>query len=156
VEPERFTKAEADYLVDTAKFVRVIPDIQSVRASGWRVQANVYRKSEPRNPIKGLVVMAKAHRAPPGLPHPTPSAALEWYGKRIRGLNYELWHDNPDGTVVKGWHEHVWSPREQDSHVVSARPEPTRKGLLDILKWGLRKWNIAVLEEQESLNVDDD
>jgi hypothetical protein len=98
----------------------------------------MFLKSDPSMPISGLVVIAKAHQAPVGLPHPTPSAALEWYGKRIRGLSHEQWHDNPDGTVVRGWHEHLWSPQEQDAHVIQARPEPTRKELLDILKWGLR------------------
>ena len=160
--PERSTKAEADYLVGAPKFIRAIPQIKplghgSAISRGWQIQVtDVFRKSEPHKAIKCLVVMAKARRAPPPLPHPTPSSALEWYGKRIRGLNYELWHDNPDGTTVRGWHEHVWSPREQDAHVVPTRPEPTRKQLLDILKWGLRKWNIDILEEQVSMNADDD
>jgi len=30
-----------------------------------------------------------------------PSSVLEFYGRRIRGLNYEMWHDNPDGSRVK-------------------------------------------------------
>jgi len=112
------------------------------------IQQPVFRKSEPNNPIKGLVVMAKVHISLPGLPRLIPSSALEWYGKRIRGLNKEIWHDNPDGTTVKGWHEHLWSPEEQDSYVVSARPKVTRTGLLDVFKWGLEKWNIDVLEKQ--------
>lgn len=91
--------------------------------------------------------MATARSSPPGIPKPNPSAALEWHGKRIRGLNYEVWHDNPDGTIVKGWHEHVWSPADQDSYVVPARPEPTRETLVDIFKWGLRKWNIEIRQE---------
>jgi len=107
--------------------------------------------ADSNNVIKGLVVIAKARHAPPGVPHPPPSCALEWYGRRIRGLNYELFHDNPDGSIVRGWHEHIWSPKELDAHVVQARPEPTRKTLLDVLRWGLKKWNIAVLEEQGEL-----
>lgn len=92
--------------------------------------------------------MAKVHISPSGLPRLNPSSALEWHGKRIRGLNKEIWHDNPDGSVVRGWHEHLWSPEEQDAYVVSARPKPTRIGLLDVFKWGLTKWNIEVLEKQ--------
>ena len=107
--------------------------------------------ADSNNVIEGLVVIAKARHAPPGVPHPPPSCALEWYGRRIRGLNYELFHDNPDGSIVRGWHEHIWSPKELDAHVVQARPEPTRKTLLDVLRWGLKKWNIAVLEEQGEL-----
>ena len=87
----------------------------------------MFNNSDERKAIDGLVVIAKAHEAPPGLPHPTPSAALEWYGKRIRGRNYELWHDNPDGTRVRGWHEHLWSPTDEDHRVIEARPVPTKK-----------------------------
>ena len=101
--------------------------------------------------MNGLIAMAKVRQAPPGLPRLTPSSALVWFGKRIRGLNYEIWHDNPDGSIVRGWHEHIWSPKDQDAHVVQARSEPARKGLVDIFKWGLKRWNIEVLEEQSDL-----
>jgi hypothetical protein len=149
--PDRFDKAEVDYLVAAAKFIRFTPKITFIdakRQTGWRIQAEVFKKSEPGKPIKGLVVMAKANQAPAPLPHPKPSAALEWYGKRIRGLNHEQWHDNPDGSIVKGWHEHIWSPRYQDSYVVEARPIPTRFGLENLFQWGLEKWNIEVLRKQ--------
>jgi hypothetical protein len=148
---ERFTKAEVEYLVAAPKFIRVVPATRLYRpqsAAVTIIHAAVFKKSEPNNPVPGLIVMAKAREAPPGIPKPTPSAAPEWYGKRVRGLNYELWHDNPDGSIVKGWHEHIWSPGDQDSYVVPARPEITRRALLDVLKWGLEKWNIEVLEKQ--------
>jgi hypothetical protein len=149
------TTGEVDYLVGMGKVIKTIPRIRSLdreNSKGWEVYANVFDKTNRAKPIPGLVVKAKAHEAPSGVPHPPPSAALEWFGKRIRGLNYELWHDNPDGTIVKGWHEHLWSPAEQDAHVVRARPEPTKRQLLDIFKWGLAKWNIEVLEEQGVLD----
>jgi hypothetical protein len=98
--------------------------------------------------------MAKVNPSPTGVPAPPPSAVLEWYGKRIRGLNLELWHDNPDGSIVKGWHDHHWSPQEQDSYVVSAKPVPNRKGLIEILKWGLQRWNIGIQNEQLELHND--
>jgi hypothetical protein len=151
---ERFTKADVDYLMAASGFIRSIPKVEfldPIRKKGWRIQAEAFRKSEPNKPVRGLVVVAKAHQAPTGLPPPTPSAALEWYGRRIRGVNYELWHDNPDGSVVKGWHEHIWSPIDEDAYVVAAKPEPTRKALLDVLKWGLKKWNIDVQSEQGSI-----
>lgn len=145
------TKGEVDYLVATPKFIRIIP---ALPRSGTRspvvirIQAPVFKKSEPNNPIVGLIVIGKARQAPTGIPKPNPSSALELHGKRIRGLNYEVWHDNPDGSVVKGWHEHLWSPEDQDAYVVLARPKPARKGLLDIFKWSLQKWNIEVLAKQ--------
>jgi hypothetical protein len=148
-----FTKADVDYLVAEPKFIKEIPRSQFLNPSsrtGWKIYASVCSKEDSR-PIKGLIVIAKAHQAPIGLPRPTPSSALEWYGKRIRGLNYELWHDNPDGTLVKGWHEHIWSPEEDDDRVIAAHPKPQKKDLLGVLKWGLKRWNIEVRREQEEL-----
>lgn len=141
-------------MVAAAKFIRAIPALPpfgSPLPTVIKIQAEVFKKSEPNNPIRGLMVMAKARQSPTGIPKPNPSSALEWHGKRIRGLNYELWHDNPDGSIVKRWHEHLWSPEDQDSYVVSAEPKPTRKGLLDIFKWSLKKWNIEVLEKQQEM-----
>lgn len=155
---ERFTKAEADYLVAAPKLITEIPRQQFLNTqsrTGWRIVAQVFSKSDSR-PIKGLVVIAKVHQAPVGLPRPTPSAALEWHGKRIRGLNYELWHDNPDGTIVRGWHEHLWSPKEQDHRVIPAHPEPRKRDLQGILKWGLRRWNIEVKREQAEFDENGD
>jgi hypothetical protein len=152
--PERFTKGAADYLVSVPKFIRVIPAFPSSGSPSSNViiiESGVFKKSNPGTPIGGLVVMAKARQAPTGIPKPNPSSALMWYGKRIRGLNYELWHDNPDGSIVKGWHEHLWSPEDEDAYVISARPKPTRRGLLDIFKWSLKRWNIEVLEKQQEV-----
>lgn len=148
---KRFTKAEVEYLLAARKFIKAIPDLPLIVTSPQRIQAPVFLKSEPNIPVRGLVIMATIRRAPPGLPKPLPSVALEWYGVRIRGLNYEIWHDNPDGSVVRGWHEHVWSPEYEDDCVVPAGPRVTRKGLQDVLKWGLRKWHIEVQQKQRTL-----
>jgi hypothetical protein len=147
---ERFTKADVDYLIAEAKFIKAVPVLPRLdpRLTTRMIRVLVFRKSQPNNAIKGLVAMAKVHIPPPGLPRLNPSSALEWYGKRIRGLNKEIWHDNPDGTTVRGWHEHLWSPEEQDSYVVPARPKLIQTGLLDVFKWGLKKWNIEVVEKQ--------
>lgn len=103
---ELFTKADVDYSVAATKFITVVPGPRLYKPQSSAVtiiRAHVFKRSEPTKPIPGRVVMAKARSAPSGIPKPTPSSCLEWYGKRIRGLNYELWHDNPDGSVVKGW-----------------------------------------------------
>lgn len=143
-----------DYLVAAPKFIREIPRRQFLNTrlrTGWIVQSQVFSKADSKA-IKGLIIIGKAHQAPIGLPRPTPSSALEWHGKRIRGLNYELWHDNPDGTTVHGWHEHIWSPGEQDHRVITARPEPKNRTLLGVLNWGLKRWNIEVMREQRELH----
>lgn len=138
--------------MNALKFIRAIPQPRRIGDSRLEIQAAVFNKSEPNKPIMGLVVKAKVHKPPAGLPRPTPSAVLEWHGKRIRGLNYEVRHDNPDGSVVRGWHEHLWSPAEQDACVIPAHPEPQRKDLRGILQWGLKRWNIEVREEQVSVD----
>jgi hypothetical protein len=153
-----FSKAEADYLVAAPKFIRAFPKRQFLNArrmTGWLLQTRVFSASEPNEPIAGLVIKARLHQAPIGLPRLTPSAALEWYGVRIRGINWELWHDNPDGTIVKGWHEHLWSPDEQDERVVAARPEPRKRDLFGLFKWGLKQWNIEVTQGEEQATLDE-
>jgi hypothetical protein len=150
----RFTKGEVDYLVGIPKLVLRIPREEFLNRqskTGWLIEMRVFKPGDLRAPIPGLVVIAKAHQAPTGLPRPTPSVALNWYGKRIRGLNREVRHDNPDGTVVRGWHEHIWSPTDEDACVIQARPEPTDRSLMGILQWGLEKWNIGVGHKQENL-----
>jgi hypothetical protein len=150
---EPFTRGDVDYLVSKAKFIRTIPvlPVYDPSRTVTIIQAEVLEKAKSKKALKGLIIMAKARHSPTGIPKPLPSSALVWYSRRIRGLNYELWHDNPDGSIVRGWHEHLWSPEQGDEHVVAARPEPTRRGLLDVFRWGLKKWNIEVLEDQEGL-----
>ena len=139
-----------EYLLAAAKSIRSAPSHKQHSP----VRVEVFRKSTPNNPVRGLIVTARVRHPPSGLPKPYPSAALEWHGIRIRGLNYEIWHDNPDGGIVRGWHEHIWSLEHGDKFVIPARPEPKNKTMLGILKWGLEKWNIAVLEQQ--LEVSDE
>ena len=112
------------------------------------MQAAVFLRAEPTNPIRGLIITARVARPLSGMRRHLPSSALQWRGVRIRGLDYELRHDNPDGSTVRGWHEHVWSPEEGDNRVRSAVPVPNNLSLAGLFKWGLKRWNIEVDEEQ--------
>lgn len=154
VPPEPFSQYEVDALVSAAKYVKSIPP--SVRLdrglrSGKQIRIDVFKKAERGRSLGGLFVLATVNAGLSGLPKPYPGVALRWHGLRIRGLNYELWHDNPDGTVIKGWHEHVWSQSDGDSCVIQARPEVKRIGSVDVLRWDLGKWNIEVEALQEDL-----
>lgn len=145
----RFTKADVDYMVAEAKFIREIPVVScNSTASLERMQAPVFSKAAPSIAIRGLLMIATVHTSPTGIPRAIPSSVLEWHGRRVRGVNYEIWHDNPDGTIIRGWHEHLWSPQDQDSYVIRARPEPKRKALRDLFRWGCDQWNIEILTEQ--------
>ena len=149
--PERFTKDQVEYLVAAQKFIKVLPSIPPRREGKYllEIRSEVFRVSEPQKPISGLFIVGRIRMAPPGIPKALPSASLTWHGKRIRGVDKEAWHDNPDGSRVYGWHEHLWSPLFQDSYVIQARPEITRLTLMEIFTWGLEKWNIKVVTDQQ-------
>jgi hypothetical protein len=143
--PEGPTEAEADYIVDERKYVKTIPPITEGERE-FRMKANVFRVAHPGHPI-GLVIVARAKKSPPGVPRPWPSAALELGGHfRIRGLNYAIRHDCPDGPMVDGWHEHIWTNKHEDHVVIKAQPKPRDTSIRGMFEWGLRKWNIKVGE----------
>lgn len=148
--PARFKTADVDYLVAEKKIIHAIPEIthSKVRPEYERI-ADVRRKSEPGKEI-GLIIVARVIERLPGLPAGPPRCILEWHGTRIRGLNYSTLHSRPGtaGGVVKGWHEHRWNEQEGDSYIVQANPIPNKPDLRSIFKWGLKKWNIEVKEEQ--------
>jgi hypothetical protein len=140
------TRAEVDYLIREKKFIRSMPAMVTDRYE-YRVQAEVRKISNPGEAL-GLVIYARAKRSPSGVPKGLPSAALMWRGYRIRGLNKELWHDNPEGSTVQGWHEHIWTNEWHDSHVIAARPKPRDLSLRGVLEWAMGKWNITVRQSQ--------
>jgi hypothetical protein len=144
----RFTKAEVEYLVGEEKFIKDIPP-RGLDGNYQVIVAPVYRKGQTQ-PVKALVVLARVATPIPGLPGAMPSVALTWHGHRIRGIDRETRHDNPDGSSVAGWHEHLWSAEYLDS-LVRACPEPKHKDMLGILKDGLKHWNIRIAKEQMEL-----
>jgi hypothetical protein len=146
---KRFTKDQVDYLVAEEK---VIKDIPPRRSDGnyLVIVMPIYRKAKADLLITSLEILARVATPIPGLPGALPSVALNWHGHRIRGIDREARHDNPDGSEVFGWHEHIWMPQYGDS-LVRPFPEPKRKDMLGILKEGLGRWNIKVIKQQLEL-----
>jgi hypothetical protein len=145
--PEGPKEADVNYLVRERKFITHMPEVTE-GAHEFRMQAVVYRKSSGKK-TTGLMIMARAKKSPTGVPRPYPSSALVLDGRfRVRGLNNELWHDNPDGSIVKGWHEHIWINEYEDKFVRSARPKPRDLTIRGLFEWGLRKWNIRLEDAQ--------
>ncbi len=111
-------------------------------------------RDDPRAVTGGLIVKARVKRRLPGLPRGKASCSLLWHGCRIRGLDYEIRHDNPDGTVVRGWHEHIWNDEDADARVIPARPRVGGADLRGVFQWGLDKWNIEVEQIQDELRLE--
>lgn len=149
MEPKRypFTRVEVDYLVDEQKFIKEMPKI--VQHGNYLImRTQVFRKmNRALVPVNGLYVISRVAVAIPGIPSAIPTVSLEWAGRRIRGIDKETRHDNPDGGTVYGWHSHTWSPEYEDACVVSTQ-EPKHKDMRGIFKAGLKKWNISIVTEQ--------
>jgi hypothetical protein len=146
-----YSKEEVDKLVREPKYIKEIPTPRD-KGSYFEIRIPVYRRSDKRAPVAALEVTARQRKSISGAPKPLPSVALEWKGMRIRGIDREAVHDNPDGTQVFGWHEHEWSEEVGDSAVIPAK-EPRHKDMRGILSSGLKKWNIEVQKEQGRLEV---
>src|ERR1700733_9268357 len=108
-----FTKAEVESLVRGQKCITGIPKAAQ-RDNYWIIEAPVYSTSDLLRPIPSLVVSARVINPISGLPRNLPSVALVWKGHRIRGIDRNVRHDNPDGSTVDGWHEHQWSEEWAD------------------------------------------
>jgi hypothetical protein len=151
-EQQRFTEAEVEYLVKAKKYIFAIPEIEQEEGGSSVMQAEVRRKDDPNWQKGGLLISARVKKALPGLPRGSPSCSLRWYGRRIRGVNYEVWHDNPDSSSVRGWHEHIWNGEDRDARVIQASPAIAKPDLRNIFRWGLSKWNIEITEEQKEMD----
>ena len=145
---KQFTKAQVDYLIAEDKYVKDIPPITT--DGNYKVIVAIVCRKGDKNPGKSLVVNARVSIPVPGIPAQLPGVALYWNGHRIRGIDREPWHDNPDGSKVLGWHEHLWSPEYEDS-LVRSISEPKHKDMQGILKEALKRWNIKILKEQMDL-----
>ncbi len=150
----RLTNAEIDYILKAAKFIFAVPNFEE--QDGWIIlRARVYKKDEPNWSAGSLSIHARVAKRPPGLPSQLPSCCLQWHGIRIRCVDREARHDNPDGTYVKGWHEHIWDDRNQDDRVIAAHPIVSHPSLRGIFQWGLDKWKIEVREKQLEVGSDE-
>ena len=142
--PEGPIAADVDALVRERKYIKELPRVVEGH-NEYRMKAVVYSRAT-RKPT-GAVIMATAQKSPTGIPKWFPSAVLEMNGRfRIRGINHALRHDCPNGPIVYGWHEHIWSNQYQDHVVIKARPAPDNPTMSGLFEWGLKKWNIAVGE----------
>lgn len=146
------TKSEVDLFVKERKYISDMPRIVEGQ-NEYRMRASVFLASAPNQPT-GVVVQATLKKAPPGLPRPHPSAALEMAGgNRIRGVNYRIWHDCPGGARVPRWHEHIWTNEHADRVVIKATPPVKHPTIHGIFEWALRKWGIRVGQPRQARRI---
>ncbi len=149
----KFTESEVEYLIAAKKYIVALPEIEQ-EEGGWSVMvAEVRRKDDPGWQEGGLVIRARVKKALSGLPRGFPSCSLLWHSYRIRCVDYEIRHDNPDGSFVRGWHEHVWNDQDQDRRVIAASPPVSKPDLKAIFHWGVNKWKIEIKEEQTRMRI---
>src|SRR5690242_7125801 len=118
----RFTEAEVDYLIRAKKYIFAIPDIKEEDGGWFAMRAEVRKKDDESWQRGGLMIYARVKKAISNVPRGLPSCVIQWHGYRIRGVDYEVRHDNPDGQPVRGWHEHIWNDEDEDSRVIPASP----------------------------------
>jgi hypothetical protein len=85
-----------------------------------------------------------------------PSALLQWHGKRIRAIEYNIVHDVienrvPTGKQIKGWHEHFWTDSDEDARIREPEPPIRNSDIFSILRWCSDRWNIEGLPSNEEL-----
>lgn len=143
MQPEGPLAVDVEAFLKKRKFIKHVPQVIDGK-NAYQMRAVVYLQSQPNTPTS-YVVMATAHKSPPGVPRPFPSSALEAAGRfRVRGLNYAIRHDCPSGPIVCGWHEHIWSNEYGDQVVIKARPTPKDTSIRGVFNWGLARWKIKV------------
>ncbi|MGI5816645.1 MAG: hypothetical protein ACOX9R_00965 [Armatimonadota bacterium] len=103
------TKAEADALVALPKFMKRKPRERVINATR-RLKSDYIYDSAGRQ----IGITIDVHISEPRNPGDTVSAALIWRGCPIRRIDWKVVEQFPDGTVVEGWHEHLWDEECED------------------------------------------
>jgi hypothetical protein len=80
-----------------------------------------------------------------------PGISLKWKGTRIRGVNWNIRHDNLlNGEVIApiyGWHEKQYTEIDEDKHLVDINDEVKNADLRSIIQFCCDRWNIESPEE---------
>ena len=57
--------------------------------------------------------------------------SLNYCDKRIRGINYEERRENLDGSIIFGWHEHLWNGTD-DYFTIEIKGLPSDKYAINL------------------------
>lgn len=105
---ETVSKEDADGLVMRPKIMLRVPVVRLKNGCLRILTDNIYWSDGSKT---NLTVDAKVAAKRPRRGS-TPSVALIWRGRNIRCIDWKLKRPFPDGTVIEGWHEHLWDERK--------------------------------------------
>ena len=142
------SKSDADALVALPKYIKRMPPVRE-RTGSRRIKTRSVYDSSGRP--TGLMV--DAHVSMPrqrGRHGEVPQVSLVWRNVSIRCIDWEVRHTFADGTVVVGWHEHLWD----DTHRREAGrrfdpPLGSSATLEQLFVCACQHWNITILTRQD-------
>ena len=108
--------------------------------------------ADMRGKPTNLLFHARQETALTGVTVPRrPGISLKWKGTRIRGVNWNIRHDNLlNGEVIApiyGWHEKQYTEIDEDKHLVDINDEVKNADLRSIIQFCCDRWNIESPEE---------
>ena len=144
----RPSQRDADALVSLPKYIKRMPRKRCLNRR-WRIKTDyIYNSAGDRT---GLVVDAHAP-ADESRHGETIQVALVWRGEAIRCIDWELCREFADGTVVKGWHEHLWD--DEHGRDIGRKIDPPMEYRDDLEKmfiYACDRWNISIVTRRDRM-----
>jgi hypothetical protein len=85
-------------------------------------------------------------------PLPKPGMSLWLLNSRIRGINWNMRHENMLNGVkiapVREWHEKLWTDIDEDKYIVDINDEVRNTDLRSMIRFACERWNIDIEEKQ--------
>lgn len=95
---------------------------------------------------------ARLETAISGAVLPKPGISLKWKGTRIRGVNWNIRHDNIlDGQrvePVRGWHEKLWNEIDGDKNIIDINDVIGNTDFRSVIRFCCQRWNIELSDTQ--------
>lgn len=86
---------------------------------------------------------------------PLPGASLLWKGIRIRGVNWNVFHDNMHNGVkiapIRKWHEKLFTDIDQDKYIIDINDDIKNTDFWAIVKFCCDRWNIEFPDERQMI-----
>lgn len=138
---EKPTRAEADAIVAMPKYITRLPRARTIGGAARLKTDKIYL---PNGALSGLSIDIHTSTGKTARGR-TPRGVLIYRGCPIRGVDWEVRHEFADGTVVEGWHEHLWDDRHgRQVGVAFAPPWAMDNDLETLFERVCQHWHIQV------------